>query len=448
MSKIICDVCGTTYPETAAQCPICGCAKNSAAQTAAGDQTDGEMSYTYVKGGRFSKTNVRKRGRGIQTPEQTRKGTGSDKPNNTNKVLAAIVVVLLLAVAVVLGYMGLRVFFPDWGKEQTEPSDEQTTLTVQTQATSEATQQTETEATQQTSEPEQTEDTQGTEETQPGETTGISVTLSEASITLMQAGDGHLLTATVLPAGTVETVVYTSSDENVATVSQTGMVTAVSGGYAVITASCGGQTAQCQVLCDFGTYELPTETESTEVELPEGFQLTLALTDITISAKYPAPVSLYKRTEGVKATDITWTVDHPEIATVDENGVVSAVSKGNTTVRASIGDQTAICHVRIAFTPEAATEAKYKLSHTDVTLYVGDPTYNYFRITLTDSDGLNIDAEWTASHEGYVTIEGRNVTAVKSTADLPLRAVTITAEVDGQTYTCTVRVAEVQDKDE
>ena len=26
MNKVICDVCGTMYPDTAKQCPICGCA--------------------------------------------------------------------------------------------------------------------------------------------------------------------------------------------------------------------------------------------------------------------------------------------------------------------------------------------------------------------------------------------------------------------------------------
>ena len=66
MSKVICDVCGTAYPETAAQCPICGCAKNSADQTAAaavgsaGDTS--ASSYTYVKGGRFSKRNAIREG--------------------------------------------------------------------------------------------------------------------------------------------------------------------------------------------------------------------------------------------------------------------------------------------------------------------------------------------------------------------------------------------------
>ena len=35
--KVICDVCGTTFPETATHCPICGCAKSPVAQTVAGD---------------------------------------------------------------------------------------------------------------------------------------------------------------------------------------------------------------------------------------------------------------------------------------------------------------------------------------------------------------------------------------------------------------------------
>ena len=62
MNKVICDVCGTDYPETATQCPICGCARGDAGQTSAGNASEEEArSYTYVKGGRFSKSNVRKR---------------------------------------------------------------------------------------------------------------------------------------------------------------------------------------------------------------------------------------------------------------------------------------------------------------------------------------------------------------------------------------------------
>ena len=34
MSKIICDVCGTRYPDTAEQCPICGHIRNGAGKVA------------------------------------------------------------------------------------------------------------------------------------------------------------------------------------------------------------------------------------------------------------------------------------------------------------------------------------------------------------------------------------------------------------------------------
>ena len=58
MNKIICNVCGTSYPENATQCPICGYVQT--AETAlTNDNTT--STYTYVKGGRFSKANVKKR---------------------------------------------------------------------------------------------------------------------------------------------------------------------------------------------------------------------------------------------------------------------------------------------------------------------------------------------------------------------------------------------------
>ena len=96
MSKVICDVCGTTYPETAAVCPICGCAKNTTDQTVADSTQNPEVAaYTPVKGGRFSKSNVRKRNKKMK---ETRR-SGEDAPENdgANKGLVAVVLVLLLA---------------------------------------------------------------------------------------------------------------------------------------------------------------------------------------------------------------------------------------------------------------------------------------------------------------------------------------------------------------
>jgi len=63
MNKIFCDVCGTSYPETANQCPICGNAKSEGAGTS-GNSVPQDTGYAYVKGGRFSHRNVRKRNNG------------------------------------------------------------------------------------------------------------------------------------------------------------------------------------------------------------------------------------------------------------------------------------------------------------------------------------------------------------------------------------------------
>ena len=449
MSKIICDVCGTTYPETAAQCPICGCAKNTTIQTAAGEQSAGETPYTYVKGGRFSKANVRKRAhsggelkrqaakthqpreqqnRERQSRErQTRARQQKNEVNdNTNKILAAVIVLLMLAIVAVLCYMGARIFFPHSGHSDNPPAQNPGTT-------------------------ESTGSMESTGSSEPLEMPCTGLTMTKTTIEFLKAGDGYLLAALPTPENTTDKITYTSSDPSVATVTENGMVKAVSGGHAVITATCGEMTAQCQVQCIFGD---PTEsTESTEattptVTVPTGFVLTLNRKEFALTAQYPNPWALYKETDGVKPEDITWTVDNPNVASVNEKGVVSAVGRGSTIVRATYGDQTAECKVYVQFDPEPPKETKYKLSPEagEVTLRVGDSNSSSFRIELSDREtGAAIQAEWAASDEGYVTIDGKIVSAVKSTNDLPKKYITLTTTVEGETYTFIVRIAEKED---
>ena len=117
MSKINCDVCGTAYPETAAQCPICGCVR-PAAGTAVPDSEDAparNSNYTYVKGGRFSKANVRKRNQGMPAPapDQLQEGEPDEllkEETKTDKGLILAVCFLLIAVVAVVIYIVSRFF--------------------------------------------------------------------------------------------------------------------------------------------------------------------------------------------------------------------------------------------------------------------------------------------------------------------------------------------------
>lgn len=81
--------------------------------------------------------------------------------------------------------------------------------------------------------------------TQPIPCTGLSVSPTTVSFTAIN--ETQQLTVTKTPADTTDTVSYASSNESVATVSDSGIVTCVGIGSATITVTCGEQSATCAV---------------------------------------------------------------------------------------------------------------------------------------------------------------------------------------------------------
>lgn len=73
--------------------------------------------------------------------------------------------------------------------------------------------------------------------------TGISLSASTASV---EAGKAVTLTATVTPNDTTDSIVWSSSNNSLATV-ENGVVTAISSGSVTITATCGNYSATCAI---------------------------------------------------------------------------------------------------------------------------------------------------------------------------------------------------------
>ncbi|KFI87679.1 putative repeat-containing domain protein [Bifidobacterium pullorum subsp. saeculare DSM 6531 = LMG 14934] len=93
-----------------------------------------------------------------------------------------------------------------------------------------------------------------------------NVTLDHTVLALFP-GDTTALTATVEPdTATDKTVTWESSDPNVATVNQSGKVTAVAPGTATITATAGGKTATCTVTVTPRTYTVSVNPTSIEFD--------------------------------------------------------------------------------------------------------------------------------------------------------------------------------------
>lgn len=79
-----------------------------------------------------------------------------------------------------------------------------------------------------------------------GSVPATAVVLDVESKTL-GVGETLQLTATPAPSDTTDPVVWSSDEETVATVSETGLVTAIAPGTAVIKAVCGSVSATCTI---------------------------------------------------------------------------------------------------------------------------------------------------------------------------------------------------------
>ena len=159
-----------------------------------------------------------------------------------------------------------------------------------------------------------------------------AVELSSASLSLLP-GEKATLTATVTPADATDMkIAWASSNDGVATVSSSGEVTAVSPGNCIISATCDGKSASCEVTVIRPA--IPVESVSldkTEANLLVGESLMLNAVVLPDDAT---------------DKEITWTSSSTDVATV-ENGKVTALSPGETTVTATAGGISATCSVSV-----------------------------------------------------------------------------------------------------
>ncbi len=148
-----------------------------------------------------------------------------------------------------------------------------------------------------------------------------SISLDEPASTII-VGATLKLTATILPEdATDKTVTWSSDDEAVATVDQTGLVTAVAAGEGKITATTtnGNKTADCVVTVEEAVIAVTgVQISHDDTLIIEGgtFQLTANVLPANASNQ-----------------NITWSSSDESKATVDQTGLVTALVPGTTTVK-------------------------------------------------------------------------------------------------------------------
>ena len=394
MSKIVCDVCGTSYGETATHCPICGCVRAVAPKISYDEQEQPAYTprpgYTPVRGGRFSKANVKKRNKARKaelssdTEAPVSAVPEADDKKETDKGLLILFIVLLLSIVAVVCYILIRLFGSDGGDAESGRKPDSELIPATTV--------------------ELVEDVPCQD-----------IAVANGEITLSEAGAVAMIEATVSPVETTDELVFTSADESIATVDQDGQVTAVGPGQTVITLVCGDIEKTCTVNCNF---------------VGEQSALVLSCTEVTLYTKGES----YTLYEGdISMTEIVWKTSDEKVATVAD-GKVTAVSSGQCVISATYDGFTAECTVYCDTSVGAYVEpgtGNYKLNKTDVSIKVGES----FTLRLTDENGNTVDAKFASENKNRCT-----VTSAGRVTGVATGKTNVTVTYEDQTFECIVRV--------
>ena len=260
----------------------------------------------------------------------------------------------------------------------------------------------------------------------------IGIGLDQRVVKLTDIGEIHQLTEIIMPINaTNKHVTWTSSNPSVATVTNAGLVTAISEGVTTITATTqdGGYTATCEV-----TVELP---ESPNIPVT-GVQLNtsrVALNRIGDIYQIEADVTPLNATNQA----ITWTSSNPGVATVTDTGLVTAVSNGVTTITATTqdGGYTATCEVTVELPKNPNIPViGVELNTSRIELYRAGNIYQLIADVLP-IDATNQVVTWASSNPWVATVSNNGlVTAVSEGTAI----ITVTTEDGKKVAKCTVTV--------
>lgn len=238
-----------------------------------------------------------------------------------------------------------------------------------------------------------------------------SVELDQTEITL-DAEETYTLKATVKPDdATDKTVVWESSKTSVATVDNNGKVKGIDNGVASVTATCGGKAASCKV-------NVVVKVKSVSLNQPSA---TIAVGE--------EPLTLTATISPNNAADksVIWTSSNSSVATVN-NGVVTAVDAGTTTITADASGKTATCEVTVIILVESV-----ELNKTE--LIIKEGTSETLEATVKPVNATNKTVTWTSSNTTVATVDSNG----RVEAKVPGTSV-ITATSGEKSATCYVTV--------
>lgn len=237
-------------------------------------------------------------------------------------------------------------------------------------------------------------------------------------------GEQYALSAIVSPIDAENrSVKFTSSNPQIATVDENGVVTAILGGQAVITATTveRGLTASCLVTVQ----EFVTSVKMNGMQdyLNKGQKISLSADVLPTTASNQR---------------ITWKSSKANIISVDNNGVATALDYGKATIYAYASDNSSVFDMYTMVVDKPIQ--KIKFSNSSIELERGKN--KTLKPVLTPTNPTFKNLEWSSSDESIVTV---NENGIVSAIASGRATILCTSKRYGVTGTCTINVKEYVD---
>ena len=249
--------------------------------------------------------------------------------------------------------------------------------------------------------------------------TSIKLDTTKATI---RKGDSLRITADVTPTtASNKNLIWESSDTSVATVSDNGVVTAVGTGRCTILCKSSDPSSTASAMCNIFVMQPVTgiELNTTEITVRKGQVFWLNANCLPTDADDKS---------------VTWSSNNEEICTVEQDGKVTAVEAGTTTIVAMSNDSGMLATCKVIVT-QPVTGIKLNSSYQE--MWVGS---KYAIIpTVEPIDAENKNVTYFSSDESVASVDEYGVvTALKGGNTI----IEVTTEEYHLTATCTIVVKE------
>lgn len=249
-----------------------------------------------------------------------------------------------------------------------------------------------------------------------------SIELDTTNVTAQMALQKFQLTATVHPSidGVDTSVTWASLDPSVLTVDQNGLVTFVGPGETYVSATSNADTtkvAYCKFLITQQVEQIKMDFDKVTLSVGDEYRLTAVI-----------------KPDNATNKKVKWSSSNPNVVTVDDNGMIKAVSSGSATIIVQTDDGGYIDMTNVTVLQPVSS---ITLSQTEMSVKKG--TVFWLNATVSPDTADNKKVTWSSSDTSLATVDADGKVTTLAVGTVTISCV---SEDNGTVAYCVVEITE------